>query len=36
MLDRYVWGDVERVSQEAPILVLNANRQEIDWVARPT
>lgn len=28
MLDRYVCGDVGRVSQEAPILILNADQQE--------
>jgi len=28
MLDRYIWGDVGRVSQEAPILVLNADQHE--------
>ncbi|MDA0657228.1 MAG: D-glycero-beta-D-manno-heptose 1-phosphate adenylyltransferase [Planctomycetota bacterium] len=28
MLDRYIWGDVSRVSQEAPILILNADQQE--------
>jgi D-beta-D-heptose 7-phosphate kinase/D-beta-D-heptose 1-phosphate adenosyltransferase len=26
MLDRYVWGDAERVSQEAPVLLLRADR----------
>ncbi len=28
MLDRYTWGDAERVSQEAPVIVLRADRQE--------
>jgi D-beta-D-heptose 7-phosphate kinase/D-beta-D-heptose 1-phosphate adenosyltransferase len=28
ILDRYVWGDVERVSPEAPIPVLHARRRE--------
>lgn len=28
MLDRYLWGDVERISPEAPIPVLRARRQE--------
>ncbi|QGJ70425.1 Bifunctional D-glycero-beta-D-manno-heptose-7-phosphate kinase/D-glycero-beta-D-manno-heptose 1-phosphate adenylyltransferase HldE [Planctomycetales bacterium 10988] len=28
ILDRYTWGDAERVSQEAPVLVMRANRQE--------
>jgi D-beta-D-heptose 7-phosphate kinase/D-beta-D-heptose 1-phosphate adenosyltransferase len=28
ILDRYVWGDVERVSPEAPIPVLRAHRRE--------
>jgi D-beta-D-heptose 7-phosphate kinase / D-beta-D-heptose 1-phosphate adenosyltransferase len=28
MLDRYVWGDAERVSQEAPVLLLHADRRE--------
>src|SRR5262245_43506427 len=28
MLDRYVWGDAERVSQEAPVLLLKADRKE--------
>lgn len=30
ILDRYTWGDAERVSQEAPVLVLRADR----WEAR--
>ena len=28
MLDRYLWGDVERISPEAPIPVLRIGRQE--------
>jgi D-beta-D-heptose 7-phosphate kinase/D-beta-D-heptose 1-phosphate adenosyltransferase len=28
MLDRYVWGDAARVSQEAPVLLLHADRRE--------
>jgi D-beta-D-heptose 7-phosphate kinase/D-beta-D-heptose 1-phosphate adenosyltransferase len=28
MLDRYVWGDAERVSQEAPVVLLRADRKE--------
>lgn len=28
ILDRYTWGDVERVSPEAPVLVLDADSQE--------
>ena len=28
MLDRYVWGDVERISPEAPIPILRITRQE--------
>jgi len=28
MLDRYVWGDVERISPEAPIPVLRVDRRE--------
>ena len=29
MLDRYIWGDAERISPEAPVLVLRADRQEV-------
>ena len=29
MLDRYVWGEADRVSPEAPVLVLRADRSEI-------
>jgi D-beta-D-heptose 7-phosphate kinase/D-beta-D-heptose 1-phosphate adenosyltransferase len=28
MLDRYVWGNAERISQEAPVLLLRADRRE--------
>lgn len=28
MLDKYVWGEVKRISQEAPIQVLNVDREE--------
>jgi D-beta-D-heptose 7-phosphate kinase / D-beta-D-heptose 1-phosphate adenosyltransferase len=28
MLDRYVWGDAERISQEAPVILLRAERRE--------
>jgi D-beta-D-heptose 7-phosphate kinase/D-beta-D-heptose 1-phosphate adenosyltransferase len=28
MLDRYVWGDAERISQEAPVLLLHADKKE--------
>jgi len=27
MLDRYVWGDAERISQEAPVMLLRADRR---------
>jgi D-beta-D-heptose 7-phosphate kinase/D-beta-D-heptose 1-phosphate adenosyltransferase len=29
MLDRYTWGDAERVSPEAPVLVLRAEQEEV-------
>jgi D-beta-D-heptose 7-phosphate kinase/D-beta-D-heptose 1-phosphate adenosyltransferase len=29
ILDRYTWGDAERVSPEAPVLVLHADEEEI-------
>ena len=29
MLDRYTWGSAERVSPEAPVLVLAADREEV-------
>src|SRR3984957_7438596 len=28
MLDRYVWGDAARISQEAPVILLRADRRE--------
>ncbi|MFL5340451.1 MAG: D-glycero-beta-D-manno-heptose 1-phosphate adenylyltransferase [Gemmataceae bacterium] len=28
MFDRYVWGDAERISQEAPVVLLRADRRE--------
>ena len=28
ILDRYVWGDAERISQEAPVILLRAERRE--------
>src|SRR5260221_7503020 len=28
MIDRYVWGDAERISQEAPVILLHADRRE--------
>jgi D-beta-D-heptose 7-phosphate kinase/D-beta-D-heptose 1-phosphate adenosyltransferase len=28
ILDRYVWGDAERISQEAPVILLHADRRE--------
>src|SRR5207249_12026725 len=28
MLDRYVWGDAERISQEAPVILLHADKCE--------
>lgn len=28
ILDRYVWGDAERISQEAPVILLRESRQE--------
>ena len=28
ILDRYTWGDAERVSQEAPVILLRAQRRE--------
>ncbi len=28
ILDRYTWGDAERISQEAPVIVLRAGRRE--------
>jgi len=29
ILDRYIWGDAERVSQEAPVILLRAERDEV-------
>ncbi len=29
ILDRYIWGDAERVSQEAPVILLRADRDEM-------
>ena len=28
MLDRYIWGDAERISQEAPVILLHAEKRE--------
>jgi D-beta-D-heptose 7-phosphate kinase/D-beta-D-heptose 1-phosphate adenosyltransferase len=28
MLDRYIWGDAERISQEAPVILLHADQRE--------
>src|SRR3954454_16968451 len=28
ILDRYIWGDAERISQEAPVPLLRADRRE--------
>src|SRR5438093_8925624 len=28
MLDRYVWGDADRISQEAPVILLHADKRE--------
>src|SRR4051794_35105448 len=28
MLDRYIWGDAARISQEAPVMLLQADRRE--------
>ncbi len=28
ILDRYVWGNAERISQEAPVILLRADRRE--------
>ncbi len=36
MLDRYTWGDAERISQEAPVIVLRADRREARPAAPPT
>lgn len=29
ILDRYIWGDAERISQEAPVILLRQDRQEV-------
>lgn len=29
ILDRYVWGDADRISQEAPVILLREERQEV-------
>jgi len=29
MLDRYVWGNAERISQEAPVILLRADKREV-------
>jgi D-beta-D-heptose 7-phosphate kinase/D-beta-D-heptose 1-phosphate adenosyltransferase len=29
ILDRYTWGDVERTSPEAPVIILRADQQEV-------
>ena len=29
ILDRYVWGEAERISQEAPVILLREERQEV-------
>ena len=29
ILDRYIWGNAERVSQEAPVILLRADQDEI-------
>src|SRR5262245_1897968 len=29
ILDRYVWGDVNRISPEAPVQILDASREEL-------
>ena len=29
MLDRYTWGDAQRISQEAPVIVLRADQQRV-------
>lgn len=29
ILDRYIWGDAERISQEAPVILLKEDRQEV-------
>src|SRR6266536_1331135 len=34
MLDRYVWGNAERISQEAPVVLLRADRREERLIGR--
>src|SRR5437870_5818279 len=29
ILDRYTWGDAERISQEAPVILLREERREV-------
>lgn len=29
ILDRYIWGDAERISQEAPVILLRQDKQEV-------
>ena len=29
ILDRYIWGNAERVSQEAPVILLRADHDEV-------
>jgi D-beta-D-heptose 7-phosphate kinase/D-beta-D-heptose 1-phosphate adenosyltransferase len=29
MLDRYIWGDAERISPEAPVIVLRADHEDV-------
>ena len=36
ILDRYVWGDAERISQEAPVILLREDRQETRLGGRRT
>src|SRR5580704_7541246 len=36
MLDRYVWGDAERISQEAPVILLHADKREERLGSRTT
>src|SRR6202522_1108689 len=28
LLDRYIWGDADRISQEAPVILLHADKRE--------
>ena len=36
MLDRYLFGDVERISPEAPVPVVRVDARKPGWVAPPT